>query len=117
VNNWPERYRIYTKEGGATSWMPSGDSRTGFPFLANHLPQLDWKRFFLATVDDEYVALDISFPPDGYNDRMPIYMVLHGLNGGTDEEYIRDLAFRRNAEGSTVVVMIARGLMDLPIRG
>ena len=44
-------------------------------------------------------------------------MVLHGLNGGSHEEYVRDLAIRRTAEGSTVVVMVARGLMDLPIRG
>jgi hypothetical protein len=33
------------------------------------------------------------------------------------KEYVRDFIVRRTAEGSTVAVMVARGLMDLPIRG
>lgn len=117
VQNWPEKYRTYNKANGATSWMPSGDSRTGLPFLVNHLPPPKWHRVFLETEDQEYVALDVSFPSTGFNSSKPIYMVLHGLNGGSAEEYIRDLTFRRTAEGATVVVMVARGLMDLPIRG
>ncbi|KAL3936585.1 MAG: hypothetical protein SGBAC_008126 [Bacillariaceae sp.] len=117
VQNWPEKYRTYSKAYGATSWMPSGDSRTGLPFLANHLPVPEWHRLFLETEDSEYVALDISFPETGFDSSKPIYMVLHGLNGGSAEEYIRDLTFRRTAEGATIIVMVARGLMDLPIRG
>lgn len=117
VQKWPERYRTYSKAYGATSWMPSGDSRTGLPFLANHWSAPKWHRLFLETEDNEYVALDISFPQTGFNSSNPIYMVLHGLNGGSNEEYIRDLTHRRTAEGATIVVMIARGLMDLPIRG
>jgi hypothetical protein len=117
VQNWPEHYRTYNKANGATPWMSSGDVRTGLPFLVNHLPQPEWNRLFLKTDDDEYISLDICFPESGFNSSNPIYMVLHGLNGGSDEEYIRDLAFRRRAEGATIVVMVARGLMDLPIRG
>lgn len=117
VQNWPEKYRTYSKANGATSWMPSGDSRTGLPFLANHLPVPEWHRLFLETEDSEYVALDVSFPETGFDSSKPIYMVLHGLNGGSAEEYIRDLTFRRTAEGATIIVMVARGLMDLPIRG
>jgi predicted alpha/beta-fold hydrolase len=45
-------------------------------------------------------------------------MVLHGLNGGSDEEYVKDFTMRRaDQDGATVIVMVARGLMDLPIRG
>jgi predicted alpha/beta-fold hydrolase len=33
------------------------------------------------------------------------------------QEYVRDMVFRANNEGSTVAIMVARGLMDLPIRG
>lgn len=118
VDHWPEKYRVYNKANGATPWMPTGDSRTGLPFLVNHLPNPEWHRVFLQTLDDEeYVALDISFPPNGHDPTQPMYLVFHGLNGGSDEMYIRDLTFRRIAEGSTVLVMVARGLMDLPVRG
>ena len=33
------------------------------------------------------------------------------------KEYVRDFIWRRTQEGATVAVMVARGLMDLPIRG
>jgi hypothetical protein len=42
----------------------------------------------------------------------PVYLLLHGLNGGSQEEFIKDMVRRRRGEGSTVVVMIARGMMD-----
>jgi len=35
VHNWPNKYYMYDKEHGATSWMPTGDSRTGLPFILN----------------------------------------------------------------------------------
>jgi predicted alpha/beta-fold hydrolase len=121
VSHWPETYQKYDLEHGATRWLITGDSRTGIPFLVNHLSKPEWQRFFLPVDGEgsemEYVALDISFPSQGHDFTKPVYLVLHGLNGGSNEEYIRDLTFRRNAENSTVVVMVARGLMDLPIRG
>jgi hypothetical protein len=117
VTNWPETFRTYDKAHGASLILPTGDSRTGIPFLVNHLPNPEWKRLFLDVDDDEYVALDISFPPTGHNKQNPVYLILHGLNGGSNEEYVRDFTIRRNSENSTVVVMVARGLMDLPIKG
>ena len=117
LENWPEKFRTYDKGHGATTWMPSGDSRTGLPFLLNDVPIPQFHRLFLKTEDEEYVALDFSFPATGHNTSLPIFLVLHGLNGGSQEDYVRDLALRRADEGSTVVVMVARGLMDLPIRG
>ena len=118
VEHWPEHYRTYSVSNGATPWLPSGDSRTGIPFLLNHWPSPDWYRVFLDTLeDDEYVALDIAFPTTGYQKEQPVYLILHGLNGGSKEDYIRDFAFRSVEAGCTVVVMVARGLMDLPVRG
>lgn len=126
ADRWPERFRIYDNEHGATTWMPTGDSRTGLPFIIHkYRPHEwpDWKRIFLEVQDEkdpwsEYIALDISFPTTGHDPTKPIYFVLHGLSGGSQEEYIRDLTIRRNKEeNSTVVVMIARGLMDTPIKG
>ena len=139
VQNWvPKQLHVYDKDHDATSWMPTGDSRTGLPFILNKYSiddEPDWVRVFLevnGNDDDdhddhdddesnkEYIAIDISFPSNnnvGHDWTKPIYFVLHGLHGGTNEEYIRDLTIRRNKEGSTVIVMIARGLMDTPIKG
>ena len=47
----------------------------------------------------------------------PVYLVLHGLNGGSHEEYVKDLVERRRAEGSTIIVLIARGMMDTKMVG
>jgi hypothetical protein len=132
VKHWPVHYRTYSVETGATPWMPTGDSRTGLPFLLNRVDAAAapvWTRVWLP-VDDgaEVVAIDISFPPEtetesggggggGHSSEKPLYMILHGLNGGSQEEYVKDFAKLRNAEGSTVCVMVARGLMDLPVRG
>lgn len=118
ASHWPESSRTYSPETGATQWMPTGDSRTGLPFLIHkwsHDPV--WNRVWLPTHDEEVIALDICFPPAGHDTSKPVIMVLHGLSGGSDEEYIKDLTHRRSNEGYTVAVMIARGLMDLPVRG
>jgi hypothetical protein len=118
VEHWPAHFRNYSVANGATPWLPSGDSRTGIPFLLNHNPSPKWHRVFLPTLEDEEnVALDITFPVNGFQKDQPVYLILHGLNGGSKEEYIRDFALRRIEGGSTVVVMVARGLMDLPVRG
>lgn len=109
-----------------TPWMYSGDARTGLPFFLNSgLPNLYWKRVFLTVPDDirdnpleeEVLALDVAFPETGHDPTKPIYLILHGINGGSSEEYIKDLARRRTVAGSTVIVMVARGLMDMPLRG
>jgi hypothetical protein len=116
AENWPVDLRIYNKDI-ATPWILTGDARTGLPFLLNKVDKPQWTRVWLPTVDDEVVALDFSFPATGHDSRKPLYLVLHGLNGGSEEEYCREMANRRTAEGSTVVVMVARGLMDLPVKG
>jgi len=118
VDHWDESSRTYTKALGATPWMPTGDSRTGLPFLLNKAKTKPrYHRLWLETDDHEYVALDVSCPAQGHSSEKPLYLVLHGLNGGSQEEYVVEFTNRRNAEGSTVVVMVARGLMDLPIKG
>jgi predicted alpha/beta-fold hydrolase len=98
--------------------MLTGDARTGLPFVLNSVkPQLS-TRVFLPVKDDEILALDITFPPNGiHNITMPNYMLLHGVNGESKEPYVQDVVLRRTQAGSTVVVMVSRGLMDLPLRG
>ena len=60
--------------------------------------------------DDEAVALDVVFPKQGYQPDKPTFLILHGLNGGSTEPYVLDLARRATREGHTVAVMINRGL-------
>jgi hypothetical protein len=117
ASEWPVETRTYSVDYGATPWMPTGDSRTGLPFLINSVTAPTWTRVWVSTHDDEAVAMDFSFPSTGYDETKPLFLVLHGLNGGSGEEYVMDFANRRNEEGSTVVVMVARGLMDLPVKG
>jgi predicted alpha/beta-fold hydrolase len=132
VKHWAEETRTYD-EARRTPWFPSGDSRTGMPFLLNRVEQVQWVRRWLPmAADGEVVAFDFAFPTmttkNAHDDdrqrevfyhdpAKPLYIVLHGLNGGSQEEYVRDFALSRIRDGSTVVVMVARGLMDLPIRG
>jgi len=60
----------------------------------------------------EVLALDVLFPPAsiGHDPIKPVYMVLHGPNGGSEEEFVQNFDWRGSQQGSTVVlVMVARG--------
>jgi predicted alpha/beta-fold hydrolase len=115
VKEWPEQFRTYGSD--KTPWMLTGDARTGLPFLLNLVSSPKWNRLFLPLEGGEVTALDIAHPAEGHSIDKPIYLVAHGLNGGSEEAYIEDFTTRRLQEGSTVIVMIARGLMDLPVKG
>ena len=119
VERWPEQYRSYSARAGATPWLLTGDSRTGIPFLVNGSPSIDYRRVWVRNPEDgEHVALDIAFPADHiHRSDKPVYLILHGLSGGSKEDYIREFVFRRTSEGSTCVVMVARGLMTTPVIG
>lgn len=117
VQHWPEETRTYTAATGATPWTPTGDARTGIPFLTNFWHDLTLTKVWVPTEDDEAVRLEMSFPTDGHQLDKPVYVILHGLSGGSQEEFIKDMVHRANADGSTVCIMIARGLMDTPIKG
>jgi hypothetical protein len=145
VQRWPLATRLYGdrnelngKNGQAlpnekledpTPWTITGDSRTGIPFIMNpSVPLPLYHRVWVPSQEEEeegvYVeanALDIAFP--SINNRAehfahkPFFVILHGLNGGSDEEYVKQLVHQQVAKGSTVAVMIARGLMGTPIIG
>ena len=133
VEKWPVASRVY--EGRAdiaeeesliepTPWTITGDSRTGIPFLLNPTVQMpSYHRLWVPSREDpiEAVALDIAFPFEGeaaiHRTDKTFYLVLHGLNGGSNEEYVKEFVNRQVAQGCTVAVMIARGLMGTPIIG
>eukprot|EP00549_Striatella_unipunctata_P008398 CAMPEP_0118681904 /NCGR_PEP_ID=MMETSP0800-20121206/5196_1 /TAXON_ID=210618 ORGANISM="Striatella unipunctata, Strain CCMP2910" /NCGR_SAMPLE_ID=MMETSP0800 /ASSEMBLY_ACC=CAM_ASM_000638 /LENGTH=476 /DNA_ID=CAMNT_0006578249 /DNA_START=344 /DNA_END=1774 /DNA_ORIENTATION=+ len=121
---WSEETRVYGSD--ATKWTPTGDSRTGIPFLLNTLGEMPhFVRVWVGNPQkdgDEVFGLGIAFPRrnDGtyfHSPSKPLYIVLHGLTGGTHELLIVDFVKRCLAEGSTAIVMIARGLMDTPVMG
>ncbi len=113
---WPKESRTYDPE--LASPLPTGDARTGIPFLVNKSANQEYHRLWVKSeVDDEAVAIDIAFPTQGHSFTKPVYFVLHGLNGGSHEEYVREFVVRRVKEGHTCIVMIARGLMDTPVFG
>lgn len=135
AKNWDETQRTYNSSTGATPYLVNGDQRTGIPFLVNKVKEQEYIRVYVRNpFDDESIALDIAFPYsslDGnseeddettppsfvHNLDMPVYLVLHGLNGGSHEEYVKDFVSRRRSEGSTVIVMIARGMMNTGMKG
>lgn len=129
VSHWPESSRTYTVGSGATPYLVNGDQRTGIPFLIHKIEEQEYVRAWVTNpYDGEILALDIAFPYSRLEDvevgelkekpkyvhdsDKPVYLILHGLNGGSHEEYVKDFVKRRRSEGSTVVVLIARGMMD-----
>jgi predicted alpha/beta-fold hydrolase len=114
---WPEDSRTYNKDNASP--LPTGDAMTGIPFLLNKVPEQKYHRLWVKSeVDNEAVAIDIAFPTNReHSSTKPIYFILHGLNGGSHEEYVRELVIRRTKEGHTCIVMIARGLSDTPVFG
>ncbi len=127
-----------------TPWLVNGDLRTMLPFMLFTFENVQYNRRFVKLDDGEAVAVDIAFPPSkatiakhaaavaaGEEDAegeaegkasegifdvsKPIIVVLHGLNGGSSEPYVLDLVRRGLAQGHTVAVMVARGLMNTPL--
>jgi len=98
--------------------------RTALPFLWNgDGPAVDYERRWIASADPddgdapEALALDFAFPQGGHRPDRPLYLVLHGISGGSDEPFTRDFCARANAANSTAVVINARGLHDTHVRG
>ena len=68
--------------------------------------------------EKEAVILDIAFPDNmAIDDDKRVYLVLHGINGDSNEGYIVDFVHRQVSQGNVVAVMVTRGLGDSPILG
>jgi hypothetical protein len=117
VTKWQANLPEYSQV--ATPFWMTGEARTGMPYTFGYVADPPrFHRVWLPTFDNEFVAMDISFPREnGHNWKKPLYLVFHGLNGGSKEGYVVDFCSERNKEGSTCVVLIARGLGDTPIQG
>jgi len=111
VSNWEARTREYKPP----IWLTNGDTQTLIPFIFNKHEKVDYERRWVPVEDGIKVALDCSMPTTGHDFDKPVFLILHGLNGGSQEEYVKDSVLARNREGSTACVMIARGLMQTPV--
>ncbi|GMH59766.1 hypothetical protein TrRE_jg3118, partial [Triparma retinervis] len=108
----------YDNHPSRTRWLLTGDTRTLLPFIANAglVPPVNYTRRWVNVASpfssspgpsDPYVAVDCV-------DRgtPTALLILHGLNGGSDEDYVRDLVSRTTR---TACVMVGRGLMNTPV--
>jgi predicted alpha/beta-fold hydrolase len=66
--------------------------------------------------DGEVLALDIVFPATGHDTTRPVFVLFTGLVGGSDSKYVKDLGWRGRETGSTIITVVHRGHMDLPLR-
>ena len=64
---------------------------------------------------DEAVAVDVCFPKT-CDEATPVFLILHGLNGGSGEPYVLDFVKRATERGCVCAVLIGRGLMRTPVR-
>lgn len=113
--------------------LVTGDLRTLVPFLAFRRRSATLERWWLrvprspsanghdpseraqGNPDDEACALDVSWPP--VRGSGATILVLHGLNGGSDDKFVRDMLTTANRAGSVAAVLINRGCMGTPVRG
>ncbi len=51
------------------------------------------------------------------DDGKKIYLILHGINGNSNEGYVVDFIKRQVADGHVVAVLVTRGFMESPIIG
>ncbi|GMI24833.1 hypothetical protein TrCOL_g5590 [Triparma columacea] len=114
-------YLDYDNHPDRTRWLFTGDSRTLVPFIANAgavRPVSYTRRWVNVSKSPDtvtrspdqaepYVAVDCI---DRGTDTT--LLVLHGLNGGSDEEYVKDLVGKTEL---SACVMIGRGLMNTPV--
>lgn len=97
--------------------MITGDTRTGMPFLVNTVPEQTFVRRWVPLPEEkEAVILDIAFPETIQDDKR-VYLILHGINGDSNEGYVVDFVQRQISHGNIVAVMVTRGLGDSTIIG
>jgi predicted alpha/beta-fold hydrolase len=91
-----------------TPWLFNGHLMTVFGVIFRPLPQLSFERILL-TVDSTGGTVAIDWHTRPYQ-HQPILLILHGLTGGSDNEYIRWMTlFASSKFNLCCVVTHARG--------
>jgi len=87
--------------------------------MVNKVPQQKFiRRWVPLPEENEAILLDIAFPDSMIvNAGKRVYLLLHGINGDSNEGYVVDFAHRQVSQGNVVAVMVSRGLGDSTIIG
>ncbi|KAF4666540.1 Phospholipase abhd3 [Perkinsus chesapeaki] len=105
------------KANHPSPFILNGHFATAFPFITVKLRPLQLDRRWIMTNDGEVsqsIALDWQLPKKHVKG---IFLVLHGLNGGSKARYVQDLYIRAVEEGYAVCCMINRGACGTPVEG
>lgn len=61
--------------------------------------------------------IGLTYDSHTIEDDRTVFLLVHGINGHSNEGYILDFVRRQVAEGNIVAVVVTRGLMDSPVLG
>lgn len=99
-----------------TFWCVESRAQTVFASLLRQamLPDLDYRRELLTLKDGGEVALDWS--DNNCEDNAPVILILPGLTGASQSEYIKCLIAAANNFRARVVVFNNRGLGGVALK-
>ncbi len=89
----------------APAWLPGGHVQTIYTSLFISAPQVDYRRERLELADGDFLDFDWV---DG-DDKAPVVVLFHGLEGSSASHYARDLMHAVRQKGWTGVVAHFRG--------
>jgi uncharacterized protein len=90
----------------APFWLPGAHAQTIVPALFSRLPLPAYRRERWDTPDGDFVELDWVEPPPGQRlaPNAPLFVLFHGLEGGSGSHYARSLAAAAGALGWHAVI-------------
>lgn len=99
-----------------TFWCVESRAQTVFASLLRQqiLPELSYRRELLSLKDGGEIALDWS--EENCQDNSPLILILPGLTGASQSEYIKCLVKAANSIGARVVVFNNRGLGGVALK-
>ena len=92
-------------------WLPSAHMQTLWPVLFRKRPMLDLSPERMEMLDGDFVDLVWS-----RNDKNPVVLILHGLEGSANSHYVPGLIHRLEQNGYCPVLMHFRGCSGEPNR-
>eukprot|EP00667_Euglena_gracilis_P016543 EG_transcript_17332 len=97
-------------------WCTNGHFQTIFASLFRRSPRVEYHRELARMSDGGSVALDWTVPLEELRsaslEAAPTLIILHGVTGGSAENYVKHMAANARAEGWVAVVFNQRGCGD-----
>lgn len=104
------------KEYKPTFYLPGFYFQHIFHKLYPPRPKLNFKREYIKTLDRALLSLDWALNDSCNEDESKLFVVFHGLTGGTEAGYLREMirTFLKHG-GYKIVVVHNRGINDTPL--